>query len=533
MFVNPFDVMEVGGAEPPSYPEAKKASKKALLKFKLSDTGAVELGDARIERADFIKAVDALSDEEKLDYYYALHHEHGDLNRFLTSGDSAFFYSDHQVSLFKHEGFRRFISSSFAEQFGPLLARAVAEQNVCATKALLSRTDLLLPEDKERAYKPTSQKLTIVEEKVRSIAEKDEQELKEQLQRGGNHNDTRYHERYFDVEVLNVLPPYFESNCTGIAKATRQLSVRVFNELDDLDAAMEIIDSAASIDTTMIAQRTITRSREKLAEIKEERSFAEKHREKLQQWGKVIGRLNSLAESVQADDFSPRNPVAVTVRGIVDVEVLNSLPGGFNDLRNHIALSLRNLSVAVWNHQEDMESAFSIIETAKKINVFPEVRKQLEEDFQQLKETRRDIRRNEKKYLESLSERFQQLSKLVKRMKDSGFDIGDISANLIDKEINYVLSNDVMLFIEGASDQPARNKAFRKAHKLLMTIAEVLPQNAKTKAERLSKTLRSKSIPIDFDEVIEQAKRSQQQARGCLVSGILIAIVILFIMFAL
>lgn len=98
---------------------------------------------------------------------------------------------------------------------------------------------------------------------------------------------------------------------------------------------------------------------------------------------------------------------------------------------------------------------------------------------------------------------------------------------------HHVLSNDVMLFIEGASDQPARNKAFRKAHKLLMTIAEVLPQNAKTKAERLSKTLRSKSIPIDFDEVIEQAKRSQQQARGCLVSGILIAIVILFIMFTL
>ena len=532
MFVNPFDVMEVDGGQPPSYPEAKKASKKALLKFKLSDTGAVEVGDARIERADFIKAVDALSDEEKLDYYYALHHEHGDLNRFLTSGDSAFFYSDHQASLFKHEGFQRFVSSSFADQFGPLLARAVDEQSASATKALLSRTDLLLPEDKEKAYKPASRKLTIVEDKIRSVAEEDEQALSNRLHERSNRNDTDHLERHFNVEVLNVLPPYFESNCTGIAKATRQLGVRVFNELDDLDAAMEIINLAASIDATAIAQRAITKSKETLTEIKEERAFAEKYKDKLQQWGQVISSLNSLAEDLQSDNFPHRKPVAATVHELVDVDALNSLPGGFNDLRQHVAFTLRNLSVAVWNYQEDMESAFSIIETAKKIDVLPEAHGQLEEDFQQLKEMRQDRRKNEKKHLESLAERYHQLAILIERIGEPGFSISDAGADIIDSEISVVLSDEIMAFILNASDQSARSEAFRKAQELLMTIADVLPQCAMTIAERLSKTLCSKSVPIDFEKVIDRAEQSQKEARGCLVFGILVVIAILILMFA-
>jgi hypothetical protein len=92
-FINPFELLDISEVDPASI---KKAKRRKLTEFDLSDDGTIEFGGEKITKSDFIRVTDELDNSDKSEFYLFLANN-PQLNSFLTYRKTSFFSNFRQI----------------------------------------------------------------------------------------------------------------------------------------------------------------------------------------------------------------------------------------------------------------------------------------------------------------------------------------------------------------------------------------------------------------------------------------------------
>jgi hypothetical protein len=232
----------------------------------------------------------------------------------------------------------------------------------------------------EDVYKSLHEKLSFLQ----SIREDIDNDMSEYTEENTNEvlSDVQFQ---IKVSVINALPSYFQSLRNDIAQKIRNISVAVFNSLNDSEEALKILSYAKQLKISSLTKMKIDEDFEQIKEIDEERKETEKYGPDLEKYANVIVKIVSLTKQVEAKQITPPKVKSSTSR-LFSIKSLNALPEIFDEIRDQIALGLRNLSVSVWNVHQDISVAIGLIEQAQKISVSWEIKDQLTEALDQLEE---------------------------------------------------------------------------------------------------------------------------------------------------
>lgn len=377
-FINPYEVLEI---ETPDNSEIKKAKRRKLTEFDLSDDGSIEFKKLKIYKADFLKATDELDNEQKSQFYWSIKNN-SELSNFLNSGDTWFFIDYQTQRVFNNLDFIEFVSPYFAYQYNNVIFQIFNDDNISLLKKLVENPILVSSDHIDKAY-----------QKLREFINNQIQDL-HKLRTDIENGDTRYEKDnveyiFFDllgiinINIYNVLPTYFQSQQNEIAQKLRNISVAVFNEFDNSQVSLQIIKYALQLNINNLTKQNLEKDYNQIVEIHSERKEAEQYTPLLLKYTIAINKLQEIIQEVENN--SNTNTLISKVNSIVDIDDLNKLPKLFDEIRQQIALSIRALSVEIFNEHTDIETANSLIKIALKINVSDS------ETKQRIREAARDL----------------------------------------------------------------------------------------------------------------------------------------------
>lgn len=369
-FINPYEVLEL---DTPDNSEVKKAKRRKLTEFDLSDDGSIEFKNVKIYKADFLKATDELDNEQKSQFYWIIKNN-PELSNFLTSGDTWFFINYQTQRIFSNPDFIEFVSPYFAYQYNKVIFQTFEEGNTSLLKKLVNNPILVSPAQTDKAY-----------QNLREFINNQIQEL-HQIRTDIENEQTHYDEdsvedvfsdlqEMINVNIYNVLPAYFQSQRNDIAQKLRNISVAVFKNLNSSGVALQIIKFALQLNINNLTKQNIEKDYNQIAEIHKERAEAEKYAPILLKYALAIRQLQELIQG--AENNSNTSGLISKVNGLINIDDLNKQPDVFDEIREQVALAIRALSVAVFNEQSDIETATSLIKIAQKINLTNNETKQL------------------------------------------------------------------------------------------------------------------------------------------------------------
>lgn len=361
-FVNPYEVLEL---DTPDNSEVKKAKRRKLTEFDLSDDGSIEFKSIKIHKADFLNATDELDNEQKSQFYWSIKNN-PELSNFLVSGDTWFFANYQTQRFFSNPDFIEFVSPYFAYQYNKIIFQTFEEGNTSLLRKLVANPILVSPAQTDKAY-----------QNLREFINNQIQEL-HQIRTDIENEETHYEEdsvedvfsdlqEMINVNIYNVLPTYFQSQRNDIAQKLRNISVAVFNNLNSSEVALQIIQFALQLNINNLTKQNIEKDYNQIAEIHKERAEAEKYAPILLKYALAIRQLQELIQG--AENNSNTSGLISKVNGLINIDDLNKQPDVFDEIREQVALAIRALSVAVFNEQSDLETATSLIKIAQKINV--------------------------------------------------------------------------------------------------------------------------------------------------------------------
>lgn len=135
---------------------------------------------------------------------------------------------------------------------------------------------------------------------------------------------------------------------------------------------------------------------------------------------------------------------------IGDVDFINQLPDYFDKVRNDIALIVRNLSVDVWNKNENIDLAIKLINLALKFKLNSKNKNNFLNDKKQLEELKENIKKS--KYLEQIEnilysrENFYEKIKKIHNVVQSNNEFDDeLLKYIFFMILNYIEDNKINL----------------------------------------------------------------------------------------
>ncbi|MDW8297247.1 MAG: hypothetical protein RMJ97_10250 [Raineya sp.] len=399
-FINPYEVLEL---DTPDNSEVKKAKRRKLTEFDLSDDGSIEFKNIKIHKADFIKATDELDNEQKSQFYWSIKNN-PELSNFLLSGDTCFFTNYQTQRIFSNPDFVEFVSPYFAYQYNKVIFLTFKEGNISLLKKLVANPILVSHTQIDKAY-----------QSLREFINNQIQEL-HQIRTDIENEETHYEEdsvedvfsdlqEMINVNIYNVLPTYFQSQRNEIAQKLRNISVAVFNNLNSSEVALQIIKFALQLNINNLTKQKLEKDYNQITEIHKERAEAEKYAPILFKYALAIRQLQELIQGTENNNNT--SELISKVNGLVNIDDLNKQPDVFDEIREQVALAIRALSVAVFNEHSDLETATSLIKIAQKVNVTDN------ETRQHISEVAKDLQEIAQKRIAHQREELNQLIRVV------------------------------------------------------------------------------------------------------------------------
>lgn len=257
-YINPYELLGINSANLSDIDSKTvlKEKKKLLQEIELSDGDSIEHNGFRLTKSDCLKAVDDLDDKNKREFHFFIF-QNKSLNDFLSKGSLMFFERYQIESIYKLPEFLDFISLYFATQYDKILTDNFKKKNIKAVSKILSVKPITNELLFESCYKGTYSLIKNLDTEINSITK--EVEVKQSLFIKNNFQglDTLIKEKIY-IDIINLLPAYFQSLRNQLAQSIRNLARDINNEPYNLyEPAYKIIEIANDFSTDGLIRQTI------------------------------------------------------------------------------------------------------------------------------------------------------------------------------------------------------------------------------------------------------------------------------------
>jgi hypothetical protein len=392
MYVNPLEILGLSNATDATSIDneiIKKAKRKLFADIDLSDNGVFEYYGVELTKGNCEKAIDDLTNNDFKEYYLFLTHNK-QLNEFLASGNEAIFKNFKQESIFKLPEFVKFISPYFAPKFDKALLTAFENDNAELTKAILNTSSLITQADLNSAFKSVSNniqnKIAEIDQITKDIKNEesvyDEDDIEELVELVKEH---------FPTNTLNCLPQYFQSQILKIATSINRLSNSILDAFDSTQVSYDLMEHLLNINIGGLDRPTFENNLKIIKKRNDEKIEQTKNAPLLKKWATVLLTIRDAIKKVE-DKTTNSNEAYQNIKDLFVLSELNSLPSFADEIRTQIGYSIRSLSIAIWNKQNDIKSALATINLAIQINVNKDAKEKFKQDQTELSELEKKYR---------------------------------------------------------------------------------------------------------------------------------------------
>jgi hypothetical protein len=393
-YINPIEILELQAVETSSIDSSviKKAKKKLFADIELSDDGHFDYWGYQLTKSDCERAIDELEEKDNVEFYSHLA-SNRQLNEFLVNGTCELLDSFKQAgkdlpsnlkgqllyyeSICKLPEFVDFVSPYFSEKLDRALLKLFQDNNLELLAAALRTESLLNQSGLNNAYRSLSGEIQ------RRIAEIDEitESIKEE---DSDYTDSTINKvikivkKHFPIDLLNVLPNFFQSLINKIAKSINQLQLAIYYGLDAASVLVKLSNYLLKLDIDSIDKTTFEENYVQFKKNHQESIKRKKYESVLKEWAKILLYIQSQVKEVEEGRLKPYNACQF-VENSLRTEELNELPAFATEIRVQIAHSIGNIAVACIEKYSDMHSALLLLKLALKIELPNEDEKTLRE----------------------------------------------------------------------------------------------------------------------------------------------------------
>ena len=366
-YINPVEILQLSNVADSSQIDSetiKKAKRRLFADIDLSDNGHYDYYGLQLSKGDCEKAIDELSNNDLKEFYLYLT-SNKKLNEFLVNGNENVFNSFKQDSIFKLPVFVNFISPYYAPKFDKALSNAFEDEDVEILKSILKTSFLVSQNNVNTAYKGVS---NILQNRLSEISEirtdiKNEESV---------YDDDDIQEvvdlvtDYFPTEPLNCLPNYFQSQILKIANEINYLNVAIWDNFDNTQVSQDLLEHILTLNIDGLNKPTFQKNYEIVKRKNQERIEEERNAPILRKYAGYLIQTKSKLEEIENKTLTP-NALLTWVNSSISVPDVNRLPRTFDEIKNQVALSLRAMSVSVWNSYSNIDVSIDLINKANNI----------------------------------------------------------------------------------------------------------------------------------------------------------------------
>ena len=366
-FINPVDILDLKSTDPTSIDSGlvKKAKKRLQADIELSDSDFFDYKGIKVTKTDIDWVVNSLDNKEKIEFYHFIAN-YKELNEFLVNGNPQIFSNFRHESIYKLKSFIEFISPYFSQKYDLCLFKAFETEGYDYCKSILENKPLVTSSDFDKSY---ASLIASIKDRIREVDKTTASIRNEESIYDETDIDEVYNwasERLYG-HLISLLPKQFQSIKNQTAKCLRNLGVNVFNTFNNSEVALQLIDHALEIEPDGITYQRIAEDRDKIQEIDEQRAEQERHAPIIKKYANVLIKIKDYLDKIEKDVIITPSNVLNNLSNQVSSSELNQLDDVFSEIRNHIALAFRALSVSIWNKYSNIEVALALVNTAYEI----------------------------------------------------------------------------------------------------------------------------------------------------------------------
>lgn len=387
-FINPLEILDLKNAEINSVDNIviKKAKRKLFADIDLSEDGQLHYKDIKLTKSVCERAIDELENNEKKEFYaYLLTNE--PLNNFLASGNELLFSNFKQEGIYKLDEFINFISPYYSARFDRSITTAFKKNNIDLFRSILRTQFLISKTDIGTAFKSLSNEIQHRIEEVDRITTEIKNEetdytdddIEEVIEKAENN---------FPAELLNSLPPYFQSQINRIASSLNYLSIAVWNEFSSAFIPMKLLEIVLTLNIESVSKPTFQKNYTIYQKKYKEQAEEEKNAPTLMKWAELLIQLRDTNDKIEEKTITPTQ--AETAVNSINIEELNSVPSFGDEIRKAIANVIRGISISIWNKHSDINTSIVTLNKALAINLNSEAKNKLLLDLQKLNELKKE-----------------------------------------------------------------------------------------------------------------------------------------------
>jgi hypothetical protein len=366
-YINPIEILGLSSVVDTTSIDneiVKKAKRKLFADIDLSDNGLFEYYGLQLTKGDCEKVIDDLTNNDLKEFYLYLA-SNKKLNNFLVNGNDAVFINFKQDSIFKLPEFVKFISPYFAPKFDKALLNAFENEDVEQTKSILKTSFLISQNDINLAYKSVSNniqnRIDEIDEITRDIKNEesvyDEDDIDEVVDLVVEN---------FPSDILNCLPNYFQSQILKIANEINYLNVVIWDNFDNTQVCNDLLEHVLTLNIGGLDKPTFQKNYEIVRKKNQERIEQEKNAPILRKYAGYLIQTKTKLKEIEDKTTTPSTLLS-WVNSSISISDVNNLPSVFDEIKNQVALSLRAMSVEVWNSFSNIDVSIDLINKANNI----------------------------------------------------------------------------------------------------------------------------------------------------------------------
>ena len=383
-FLNPIEILNLDNYPLQEVNEAiiRNTKRKFFTELHLDHNDELKIHDNIYSKSDCEKAIEKLSNESDLSFYYYLVKQENDLNIFLYNGDITFIETYVKKELHNDEDFINFINPFFAISFDKALLTAFTSNDKLLLQEVLTTKQLFSNNYINQAYNSLTQHLK------RNITDIQELETKfsdESYELKEDEAEKTYAKikQTFPYELLNLLPlEQFQSTINRIAERINFMQLK-FGDL--YSTKLKILSHIIKLKTNSSDTKDFNGNYDIVKSRYEKQLEEEKNAPILKQYSVALKEIDKLTDEVDANTIKAKDAIN-KISNLINVNSLNSLSSFADEIRNQIGYSVRSLAISCWNKQKDIQSALVSIKLALSINVSDTAKDKFTTDLVDLEE---------------------------------------------------------------------------------------------------------------------------------------------------